>query len=88
MLADNLQVSMPINPGMLEWPLGEGQKQIFSLLDTAEIGVQLNSSSLMSPRKSLSMVIGLGVELSDKGEPCDYCGMKERCIHRTENHHD
>ncbi len=82
---ENLQTSMPINPGMLGWSLQEGQNQIFSLLDAKEIDIQLHPSGIMSPRKSLSMLIGLGANLSDDGEPCDYCAMKERCRHRPGN---
>src|SRR5512133_3027330 len=31
--ADGLRVSMPLNPGMIGWPLGPAQEQIFALLD-------------------------------------------------------
>ena len=80
--AEGLKVSMPINPGMLGWPLLEGQNEIFQLLDGPEIGVHLHPSGRMYPNKSLSMVIGLGKELSGEGIPCDYCGKKDRCRHR------
>ena len=40
-LAEGLQTSIPLNPGMIGWPLTEGQPQIFSLIDTCEIGVAL-----------------------------------------------
>ena len=41
-LAEGLQTSIPLNPGMIGWPLEEGQAQIFSLLDATEIGVALD----------------------------------------------
>ena len=31
--AEGLQASIPLNPGMIGWPLAEGQAQIFSLID-------------------------------------------------------
>jgi hypothetical protein len=47
-----------ISPGSLnEWPIGE-QKKLFSILGDVEgwIGVSLNESCLMVPRKSISGV--------------------------------
>lgn len=80
---EGLQATAPISPGMVGWPVGEGQHQIFSLLDPAEIGVRLLPSGMMIPRKSLSLVIGLGAGVSDAGEPCDYCSMGDRCRYRS-----
>ncbi len=51
-------VSVPLNPGMIGWPVDVGQPQIFSLLDTDAIGVTLNDSAQMIPRKSASLVRG------------------------------
>jgi hypothetical protein len=66
------------------WPVEEGQPQIFDLVDAAEIGLVLLPSGMMVPRKSLSMVIGLGADVSAKGVPCDYCSMAERCRYRAQ----
>jgi hypothetical protein len=81
-LAEGLQTSIPLNPGMIGWPLEEGQPQIFSLIDACEIGVALDPGTyLMRPLKSLSLVIGLGRKLDAAGQTCDFCSMrgKGRC---------
>ena len=82
-LAEGLRTSIPLNPGMIGWPLEEGQAQIFSLLDASEIGVALDPGTyLMRPLKSLSLVIGLGRDLNPTGQTCDFCSMRETCRHR------
>jgi hypothetical protein len=84
-LAENLKASAPLNPGMIGWPLEEGQQQIFAVLDTREIGVTLGSGGIMSPLKSLSLVMGLGREMDPVGQSCDYCSMRNTCRYR--DHH-
>lgn len=84
--AEGLQTSIPLNPGMIGWPLEEGQGQVFELLDTRAIGVSLSPSGLMRPLKSVSLVIGIGRELERAGESCDYCAMRELCRYRDRDH--
>jgi hypothetical protein len=67
---------------MVGWPVEQGQPQIFDLLNAGEIGVQLTESMMMIPRKSLSLVLGVGRELIAGGRTCDYCSMKETCRYR------
>jgi hypothetical protein len=82
-LAEGLQTSIPLNPGMIGWPLEEGQPQIFSLLDASEIDVTLDPGTyLMRPLKSLSLVIGLGRDLNPTGQTCDFCSMRETCRYK------
>ena len=82
-LAEGLQTSIPLNPGMIGWPLEEGQSQIFGLLDASEIGVALDPGTyLMRPLKSLSLVIGLGRDLNTTGRTCDFCSMRETCRYK------
>ncbi len=85
-LAEGLKASIPLNPGMIGWPLEEGQAQIFGLLDASEIGVTLRPGSLMQPLKSLSLVIGLGRELDAAGQSCDFCSMRETCRYKDHAH--
>ncbi len=80
-----LQTSIPLSPGMIGWPVDEGQEQIFSILDTRPIGVSLTADSMMIPRKSLSMVLGFGADISQAGRTCDYCNLKDTC--RYQNHY-
>ena len=80
-----LNTTMPLNPGMVGWPVDQGQPQIFTLLDSEVIQVTLNESCMMSPNKSLSMVLGVGVEVSAIGTACDYCSLKGVC--KYQNHY-
>jgi hypothetical protein len=73
------QASVPFSPGMVSWSVEEGQRQIFSLLDSSLIDVTLTNASFMLPMKSLSMVMGFGPNLSHQGKPCDFCVMREVC---------
>lgn len=77
-----LQATVPLSPGMIGWPVEEGQRQIFDLMDASAIGVELTEMNIMRPLKSLSMVIGLGTELGLQGSTCDYCTMREICRFR------
>jgi len=70
---------------MADWAVEVGQKQIFTLLDTEKIGLKLTSSSLMIPRKSVSMVVGLGPEVMKGAGTCAYCGLRETC--RYQDHY-
>lgn len=81
-----LQSTIPLSPGMQGWPVEIGQPQIFNILDPSQIGIQLTKSHLMIPRKSLSMVIGLSTEITEKGTTCDYCSMKETCRYQDHYH--
>ncbi|MGC8627029.1 MAG: hypothetical protein ACP5VR_05620 [Acidimicrobiales bacterium] len=72
----------PFSPGMVGWPLAAGQRQIFSLVDAASIGVSLTESFMMLPQKSTSLVVGIGGDLGRSGEPCDYCAVAATCRYR------
>ncbi len=76
---EGLNTTMPLNPGMVGWPVEQGQPEIFTLLDSEEILVTLNESCMMSPNKSLSMVLGVGKDVSPVGSSCDYCSLKGVC---------
>jgi hypothetical protein len=82
---DSYNTSIPLNPGMIGWPLDAGQLQIFSLLDCEEIQVSLTESCMMIPQKSLSLVLGIGTDLSAIGSTCEYCSLKGIC--RYQNHY-
>jgi hypothetical protein len=34
---------------------------------------------MMVPRKSISMVLGFGADLTSTGRACDFCNMRETC---------
>jgi hypothetical protein len=71
--------SVPINPGMIGWPVDVGQPQIFNNLDAAAIGVTLNDSAQMVPRKSVSLVLGFAPTPFEAGSPCDFCALRNTC---------
>jgi len=83
---EDCKVTIPLSPGMVGWPVEQGQPQIFDLLDTDEIGVRLTESMMMVPRKSLTFVLGIGKKLIAGGRACDYCSLKGTCRYR--DHYD
>lgn len=85
--ASGLHTSIPISPGMIGWPVDVGQRQIFAALDAEQIGVTLNDSFLMIPRKSISMVLGIGPIPFTAGRPCDFCGLRETCRYQNREAH-
>jgi hypothetical protein len=82
-------ISAPLSPGESVWSV-EDQTVIFSLLDASQIKVSLSPSMVMSPVKSLSLILGtgshpLGVEGASN---CDFCTIKDRCAyHRLRSQH-
>ncbi len=82
---DGLQASIPLSPGMVDWPVEDGQPQIFDLLGETGTDVQLTSSCIMVPKKSLTMVMGVGKDVSSTGRTCDYCTMRATC--RYQDHY-
>ena len=80
-----LHTSIPLSPGMLGWSVNPGQRQIFAILDTQLIGVRLNTSDMMTPRLSLTQVLGYGDSFNLEGSTCDYCSLKDTC--RYQDHY-
>ncbi len=76
-------VGMRASPGQEGWPIQQ-QRVLFGLVPGEKIGVQLTSSCLMLPRKSVSFVIGLGPDLGADAVPCDFCSKRERCQWRAQ----
>ena len=80
-----LQTSIPLSPGLLGWPVEQGQPQIFKILDPSEIGVRITSGMLMLPRKSLTFILGIGAQMVESESACEYCSLKETC--RYQDHY-
>jgi len=78
-----LRATVPLSPGMNGWPLAEGQRELFGLVDASGIGVRLMSSCQMVPRKSLSLVIGMGSRVARGESPCEWCGMRDTCRYKS-----
>jgi len=84
-VAAGLKVSLPLSPGMIGWPVPEGQAQVFALVDGGEAGVHLTEGGMMVPRKSLTLVLGQGAGLEAAGSACAFCSLQATC--RYQDHY-
>jgi hypothetical protein len=82
MTASAWQTTVPLSPGAAGWPARAGQRQLFALIDAAAVGVVLSPSGMMLPRKSTSLVIGIGPDVVSAGSVCDLCGLRDACRYR------
>jgi hypothetical protein len=79
----HLATTAPAYPGSNDWELAAAQEQLFSVVDASAIGVKLTPSFLMTPCKSVSMVIGVGDCIQSTVQPCEECGASATCRHRV-----
>lgn len=79
------QTSSPVSPGWPGLPLTE-QWNLFELVNTQEIGVSLTASGIMVPRKSVSMVVGIGPQMATwtQAEVCARCNLRKTCPYRIQ----
>ena len=77
------EASSPVNPGMPGLPI-TAQRRLLGLVPAQEIGVSLTSSGMMIPRKSVSMIIGIGPQMAKwtRAEVCARCHLKKTCPYR------
>jgi hypothetical protein len=75
-----MKITNRYSPGYCSWNVSE-QKKLFSLLPEGCCGITLSASSLMSPIKSISGIIGMGRSVEFKEYVCEICSMKD-CIFR------
>ncbi len=80
MQAKGLNITNRYSPGYCHWPVSDQQK-LFSVLNGDSCGVSLNNSSLMTPIKSVSGIVGIGPEVKYRGYTCSKCPT-EHCIYR------
>ena len=71
-----MRISNSYSPGYCGWPVSD-QQQLFELFPPQICGVELNSSSLMSPVKSVSGVIAVGSQVQKMPYGCAICGRKD-----------
>jgi len=78
------EISSPVNPGMPGFPLTE-QWNLLGLVNADEIGVSLTASGVLVPRKSASMVIGIGPKMTrwTQAEVCARCSLRETCHYKV-----
>ncbi len=60
------------SPGYCDWKLSE-QKKLFRLFAPTDLEVTLSGSCMMTPRKSVSAIFGLGSKSSQEAVPCRLC---------------
>lgn len=80
---EHLGITTPLYPGTHGWELAAAQSQLFSFVDAARIGVELTSSFLMTPCKSVSMLIGVGAGMKHEQNPCEECDVAATCRYRS-----
>jgi hypothetical protein len=78
------EIGSPVNPGMPGFPLTE-QWNLLGLVNADEIGVKLTASGILVPRKSTSMVIGIGPQMTrwTQAEVCARCSLRETCHYKV-----
>jgi hypothetical protein len=78
------ETGSPVNPGMPGFPLTE-QWNLLGLVNVDEIGVRLTASGVLVPRKSTSMVIGIGPQMTrwTQSEVCARCSIEETCLYKV-----
>ena len=80
-------VGASLSPGSLVgWPLS-GQRDLCSLLPLERIAVHLNDSDILVPFKSVTSVIGLGPDYTDRkvGSVCRFCSHAPTCWRRRDD---
>lgn len=81
-LEQGLRISNRYSPGYCGWEVIEQQK-LFSLFPENCCGITLSDSSLMSPIKSISALIGIGSPVRYQEYTCEICSMKECAFRKT-----
>lgn len=77
-----LKITNRYSPGYCDWHVSEQQK-LFDLFPENCCGIHLSESSLMSPIKSISGMIGSGPTVSYRDYTCEICAMKDCHFRRT-----
>ena len=78
---DGFNITNRYSPGDCGWPVTDQQK-LFSLFPESFCGISLSESSLMHPIKSVSGIIGIGVNVKKTAYACDLCEM-DTCVYRN-----
>ncbi len=77
---EGFHITNRYSPGDCGWPVTD-QHKLFSLFPENFCGISLSESSLMSPIKSVSGIIGIGEHVKKTAYACDLCEM-ETCVYR------
>ena len=77
------QAGSPVSPGIPSFAITE-QWQLFRMVPSEAIEVTLAPSGIMVPRKSFSMVVALGKQVTawKQGEACARCHLNKTCRYK------
>lgn len=78
---NDLNLTNRYSPGYCDWKVADQQK-LFSFLPQDFCKVKLSESSLMSPVKSVSGIVGIGKNVKYLGYICDSC-KSNGCVYRV-----
>jgi hypothetical protein len=83
-LAAGLRVTNRVSPGYGRWDVGE-QRALFRLCPGEPIGVSLNTACFMAPEKSITLLVGAGLDarVDDYFSQCGRCWMAACGYRRT-----
>lgn len=79
-LSYGFSITNRYSPGYCNWPVSD-QRNLFSLLQGHDCGIEVAPSSLMLPVKSVSGLVGMGRKVKRMGYKCRYCA-DEKCLMR------
>ena len=80
----DMKVTNRYSPGYCSWDVAEQQK-LFKLFHENSCGITLSESSLMSPVKSISGIIGMGPGVKFNEYTCQICPMKSCHFRKAKN---
>jgi hypothetical protein len=75
-MAGDAKISLRYSPGYCDWDITQ-QKALFRAFDGNSLRVKLTEGCLMIPRKSVSGIIGIGLDHSITLSPCLSCNKKD-----------
>ncbi len=79
-----LKITNRYSPGYCKWDVSEQQK-LFKLFPENGCGITLSDSSLMTPIKSISAILGIGSSVVYQEYTCQICSLKECLYRKTAN---
>jgi len=79
-----MKITNRYSPGYCSWKVEEQQK-LFSLFPEGCCGISLSESSLMSPVKSISGIIGIGDNVEYRDYTCEICPMIDCAFRKQKN---
>lgn len=87
MQAVGLNTTISLEPGHSYWPDLLQQRLIYDLLKASAIGVRILDSGVILPKKSLTLVMGIGKNIPENPKNhCHYCRARDNCnLSRAKN---